>query len=73
VACASSVKLQTLCPVPRGSQMTTARKESVSFLGRTLPTSKRKPFHNFAFLAEEAARQEGPEEIKCSLFSGDDS
>jgi hypothetical protein len=45
----------------------------MSFLGRTLPASKRKPFHNFAFLAEEAAKQEGPEELKYSLFSVDDS
>ena len=73
VACASSGKSQTLSPVPRVSQMTTTSKAPMSFLGRTLPASKRKPFHNFAFLAEEAAKQEGPEEIKFSLFSLDDS
>jgi hypothetical protein len=73
VACASSGKSQTLSPVPRVSQMTTTSKTPVSFLGRTLPASKRKPFHNFAFLTEEAAKQKGPEEIKFSLFSVDDS
>src|SRR5713101_7774106 len=72
VACASSGKSQTLSPVPRVSQMTT-RKAPVSFLGRMLLASKRKPFHNSAFLAEEAAKQEGPEELKSSLFSVDDS
>ena len=68
VACASSGKSQTVSPVPRVSQMTTTSRAPVSFLERTLPASKRKPFHNFAFLAEEAAKQEGPEELKCSLF-----
>jgi hypothetical protein len=53
--------------------MTTTSKAPVLFLERTLPASKRKPFHDFAFLAEEAAKQEGPEEIKFSLFSVDDS
>ena len=73
VVCASSGKSQTLSPVPRVSQMTTTNKVPMSFLGRTLPASKRKPFHNFAFLAEEAAKQKGPEELKYSLFSVDDS
>jgi hypothetical protein len=73
LACASSGKSQTLSPVPRVSQVTTTSKAAVSFLGRTLPASKRKPFHDFAFLAEESAKQVGPEEINCSLFSVDDS
>jgi hypothetical protein len=53
--------------------MTMTSKAPVSFLERTLPASKRKPFHDLTFLAEEAAKQEGPEEIKFSLFSLDDS
>jgi hypothetical protein len=73
LACASPVKSQTLSPVTLVSQMTTTSKAPVLFLERTLPASKRKPFHDFAFLAEEAAKQEGPEEIKFSLFSVDDS
>ena len=73
LTCASPGKSQALNPVSLVSQMTTTSKAPLSFLERTLPASKRKPFHDFAFLAEEAAKQEGPEEIKFSLFSVDDS
>jgi hypothetical protein len=73
VACASTGKSQTVSPFPRVSQMTTTSKAPMSFLGRTLPAAKRKPFHDFAVLAEAAAKQEGPEEITCSLSSVDDS
>jgi hypothetical protein len=73
LACASPGKSQTLSPVSLVSQRTATSKAPVSFLERTLPASKRKLFHDFAFLAEEAAKQEGPEEIKFSLFSVDDS
>ena len=73
LACASPGKSQTLSPVSLVSQMTMTSKAPVSFLERTLPASKRKPFHDLTFLAEEAAKQEGPEEIKFSLFSLDDS
>ena len=73
LACASPGKSQTLSPVSLVSQITMTSKAPVSFLERTLPASKRKPFHDLAFLAEEAAKQEGPEELKYSLFSVDDS
>jgi hypothetical protein len=52
--------------------MITTSKASVSFLGRTLPAAKREHFHGFAFLPK-AAKQEIPEEISPSPFSGDDS
>jgi hypothetical protein len=69
VACASSGKSQTISPLERFSQMTTTSKAWVSFLVRTLPASKRWSLHGFAFLPEEAAKQEGSEEIRSSLFS----
>jgi hypothetical protein len=43
------------------------------FPGKALHASKRWPLHGLAFLTEEAAKQEGPEEIRSSPFSGDDS
>jgi len=49
------------------------KQASMSFLGRTLPASKRGPLHGLAFLAEEAAKQEVLEQINSSLFSVDGS
>ena len=45
------------------------KQASVSFLIRTLSASKRWSLHGFAFLPKEAAKQEGSEEIRSSLFS----
>ena len=42
------------------------------FSGKALHASKRRPLHGLAFLPE-AATQEGPEAIRPSLYSGDNS
>jgi hypothetical protein len=41
----------------------------MSFLISTLHASKRKPLHDFAFLPQEAAKQEVSKKIRPSLFS----
>jgi len=51
----------------RISQLTTS-KASRFLLGRTLPASKHWPLYGPAFLPEEAAKQERPEDIRPSLF-----
>ncbi len=43
------------------------------FPGKALHASKRRPLHGLAFLPEAAATQEGPEAIRPSLYSGDNS
>ncbi len=63
--CTSFGKSQILSPFSRFSQMTTTSK--------ALHTSKRWPLPGLAFLTEETAKQEIPEEIRPSSFSGGDS
>jgi len=49
------------------------KQDFCAFPGKALHASKRRSLHGLAFLPPAAATQEGPEAIRSSLYSGDNS